>query len=334
MGNRLHSGDNYTMDDIAKELNVSKATISRAISGKGRIGKETKERILHFIKETGYKPNATARCLASSKTYNIGVVVPYMASYAEAPFFKDCLLGVTEAAVKNEYDTVLAILPRGDLVPLRRIVEDKKVDGLVLTRVAPPEVSLYLKNRGMPFILIGTDEDKNNLQIDSKQQEACKSLISNILNKSFTKIAFFADSEDLEIEQTRYKGYELAFEEKNLELNKSLIFFDAKKNIEQCLTLALKKKVDCIACSDDLICAEVLELLEKRNICIPNDVQVVSFFDSEKLENNAPSITAVHIDAKAMCFQAGKLLIDYINGEDVKKVNFTECSVVFRASSL
>ena len=110
MDNRLRKSDKITMDDIANDLNVSKTTISRAISGKGRVGGKTKEKILDYIKAKGYKPNNTARALASSKTNNISVVLPDSNDGGDASFFKDCLVGVTEAALTEDYDVVLTVL--------------------------------------------------------------------------------------------------------------------------------------------------------------------------------------------------------------------------------
>ena len=60
----------YTIEDIARELGVSKTTVSRAISGKGRIGQKTRERVFQFIEEHDYRPNVLARGLAQRKTYN------------------------------------------------------------------------------------------------------------------------------------------------------------------------------------------------------------------------------------------------------------------------
>ena len=65
-----------TIDDIARELQISKTTVSRAISGKGRIGQETRDKVLRYIKENNYKPSAIARGLAQSKTFNISLVMP------------------------------------------------------------------------------------------------------------------------------------------------------------------------------------------------------------------------------------------------------------------
>ena len=81
----------YTIDDVARELGVSKSTVSRAISGKGRIGSETRERVLRFIEEHDYRPNAVAKGLAQKKTYNLGLILPLDYAATEFSFFKDCM---------------------------------------------------------------------------------------------------------------------------------------------------------------------------------------------------------------------------------------------------
>lgn len=77
---------NFTIADIAAELGVSKTTVSRSISGKGRISKDTRERVLRYIKEHNYKPNVIAKGLANSCTYNIGVVMPENFGISDAAF--------------------------------------------------------------------------------------------------------------------------------------------------------------------------------------------------------------------------------------------------------
>lgn len=78
-----------TIDDIAKDLGVSKTTVSRAISGKGRIGKETVDRVNDYIKQCNYKPNVIAKGLAQSKTYNIGLMIPGDYDAVDLPFSKN-----------------------------------------------------------------------------------------------------------------------------------------------------------------------------------------------------------------------------------------------------
>ena len=81
----------YTLSDIAKELGVNKATVSKAISGKGNLSAETRARILEFIDECGYRPNAVAQSLARCRTYNIGLMMPDQADVFDSAFFRDCL---------------------------------------------------------------------------------------------------------------------------------------------------------------------------------------------------------------------------------------------------
>ena len=89
---------NITIADVAEALGVSKTTVSRAISGKGRIGRETRERVLAYIEEHDYKPNVIAKGLAQSKTYNICVVMPGEYDVVDLTFFQECLFGIQEIA--------------------------------------------------------------------------------------------------------------------------------------------------------------------------------------------------------------------------------------------
>lgn len=85
---------NITITDIAKELGISKATVSRTISGKGRISTRTKDRVLSYVNEHGYRPNKVAQGLAKSKTYNVGVTLPGDYNLVELLFVQSCLVGI------------------------------------------------------------------------------------------------------------------------------------------------------------------------------------------------------------------------------------------------
>lgn len=105
----------YTIEDIAQELGVSKTTVSRAISGKGRIGQATRERVLAFIKEHDYRPNVVARGLAQKKTYNLALLMPKDYVATEFLFFKDCMNGICEVASQYDYDIIISIIDGEDV---------------------------------------------------------------------------------------------------------------------------------------------------------------------------------------------------------------------------
>ena len=99
----------YTIDDIARELGVSKTTVSRAISGKGRIGQTTREKVLSFIEEHDYRPNVMAKGLAQRKTFNLALLLPKDYAITEFPFFKDCMQGICEMASSHDYDVIISM---------------------------------------------------------------------------------------------------------------------------------------------------------------------------------------------------------------------------------
>ena len=85
-----------TINDVAEQLGVSISTVSRAISGKGRIGSETRRKVLEFIEEHDYHPNSSAKSLAQAKTENIALLIPEVKTLVAQPFFYMCMCGVNE----------------------------------------------------------------------------------------------------------------------------------------------------------------------------------------------------------------------------------------------
>ena len=333
MNNRLRSSDKLTMDIIAKDLQVSKTTVSRAISGKGRVGRETRDRVLKYIEGLGYRPNSMARALAGAKTYHIGVVIPDSNERGGAPFFKDCLVGVTEASARRDYDTVLAVISDGNIGSLERLVNGRRVDGVVLTRGDKKgRIVSYLRSQEMPFVLIGRDSAESVYQIDSDQKDGCCELTARLLSESSDGVALMAGSKELDIERLRYEGYEQAFLLAGREVDQSLVFWNSEENLEANIDALLKSGVKRLACSDDLLCLRVMEALKKRGVGVPEQMKVVSFFDSEELEKSEIPVTSLHVDTKVLSQKAGDLLIDILDGKKPDIRNFAKCSVLYRNS--
>ena len=146
----------YTIEDIARELGVSKTTVSRAISGKGRIGQATRARVLQFIEEHDYRPNVMARGLAQKKTYNLALLLPKDYAATEFPFFKDCMNGICEVASSYDYDILISMIDGEDLSQIQRLEANRKVDGMIVSRaVESSKAQKYLKSCKEPFVVIG-----------------------------------------------------------------------------------------------------------------------------------------------------------------------------------
>ena len=326
-----------TISDIAEELGVSKTTISRAISGKGRISEATRLKVQEYIKQHDYRPNVIAKSLAQSKTFNIGVVLPADTNIAEVPFFQSCLMGICDVAVGFEYDVVVITTTEDDISQLKRVVQRNKVDGIILTRTTINDLATaYLKETNIPFVVIGSSEDEGVVQIDHNHMEGCAELTSILIKYGYHTMALLGGNSRHIVNTSRYKGFLKAFEDNNKVAYEELIHMNltSKSMIERKVDLILQQSVDCIVCTDDFICSQVLTRLNEKGYLIPKDIKVASFYDSVYLENYNPPVTCLRIDVKSLGIEAGKCLINLMAKCEVTKKTLLDYELVLKKSTM
>ncbi len=325
-----------SLDDISRELKLSKSTVSRALSGKGRISEETRTRINRFVKEIDYRPNLIARSLAQSKTYNLGVIFPADSDLAEMPFFQTFLLGVCEVAAAHDYDVVVTVIVEKNISALKRLVRNRKVDGIILTRLLVHDLAAaYLKKTGVPFVVVGTSDDEDLIQIDTDHTAACFKLTSVLLAMGNKKIALIIGSEEHAVNGSRFQGYSKAFENRGESIDKSLIFqnVDSHAAVEKGVEDAIRGSAECILCGDDTICGQVLSKIQMMGLTIPDDVRVASFYNSAFLRCYNPPITALEINVKELGVVTGQSLMDLISKKEVSRRRTLNYEIVLKKST-
>lgn len=325
-----------TIADVAEALGVSKTTVSRAISGKGRIGDATRLKVLQYIEEHDYQPNVIAQGLAKSRTYNIGVVMPADYCLEDMPFFQNCLAGLHEVAASFGYDLLLTISNGNDLSHLERIITQRKVDGIILMRtLVEDRVVMKLSEKKFPFVVVGSSTYRDVVQIDQNHQEGCKELTSILLMKGMHRIALVGGSENHMVTQSRFNGYVDAHIELKVPIQRDLIYLNQENTsmIENVVDDILHKDVDCIACMDDTVCICVLNKLHKEKVSVPGRIRVASYFNSTVLENHIPGITSLAFDVKEEGRVACKALIDMIKGRAVENKILPGYEVVLKEST-
>lgn len=327
---------NLTIADVAEALGVSKTTVSRAISGKGRIGIATRNRVLKYIEEHDYKPNVIAKGLAQSKTYNLCVVMPADYAVVDLSFFQECLLGIQEIAGIMEYDILLSICKNDDITSLERIVMNHKVDGVILMRTFMEDKPVeYLQAKSIPFVTIGSSVYENVIQVDHNHKSACKELTSIILMKGMKRIALIGGDENHVVTQNRLRGFREAYEKMHELIDPTLLYLNLDNNvvIDRTVEEVLERKADCILCMDDAICSRVLKKLREKHISVPKDIRVASFYNSMVLDNNVPSITSLEFNSKELGMVACKTLLDLIEGIQVETRTLLPYEVVLKEST-
>ena len=328
--------EKITIDDVAKALGISKTTVSRAISGKGRVGNSTRAKVMDFIEKHNYRPNVMARALAQQRTFNIGVVWPDDYNAVDLPFFQRCMIGMSEITSSFGYDIVVSLIAGDDLSSLKRIIENHKVDGVVLTRTMVNDTpAKYMKESGVPFVAIGKTDDPDIITVDNDNLGACKELTSILLAKGLRKLALIGGSTNHIITRTRYEGFVNAFESMGLDVDQNLVYLDVENNIKigGIIKSLLKKNIDGVICMDDSIAGEVISRCRDEHIKIPDDLRVASFYNSSLLESTVPSVTSLNFNDRNLGAEAARTLLAIIAGENAQSKMLKNYEVILKEST-
>ncbi len=326
----------FTIADIAEQLGVSKSTVSRVINGKGRISNETRDRIQKWIDDHGYSPNPMAKALAQNRTNNIAVVIPKDADNVDIPFFQNCLIGIAETASQNRYDTVLAIEDNYDISILERLVCNKKVDGVILTRLDDNDESVkFLVKEQFPFVGIGSLNDDKICQVDSDTVAGCYDITERMLQSGYTHMVLLAGNENHLVSKKRYQGYIKAFEDAGIPVDNLTVEWNMHRSesVMSKLPKIMACNPQCLVCMDDVICSAVLMWLSLNGYKVPDNVQVISLYDSPVMEHHVPSITALSVDVAMLSSIAAKTLIDKLDGKKISTINHVGYEIKVRKSS-
>lgn len=325
-----------TISDIADALGISKTTVSRAISGKGRIGEETVRKVQEYIREHDYHPNPMAKGLASSRTYNIAWVMPGDSNRTDLPFFQRCMIGITKVASEFDYDVVMSLVYDDDMSSLERLLKNNKVDGIILGRTLTndPRIKL-LKSSTVPFVAIGSTETHDVIQIDNDHVKACSEITSSIIMKGIKRIGIIGGTTEHVVNRHRLEGYKKAFDDTKVKCENKNIFMDCESSSSVCRAVdeCLKNSVECIISTDDRICTEVMDYLKIKHLTIPEDIKIASFYNSTILDNANPAITTLRYDPLELGSEACRVLLDKIDGKDVKQKTLMNYEVLMRGST-
>ena len=286
---------------IAQALGVSKTTVSRAISGNGRISAATRQRVLDYVKEHNYTPSMMARGLVKRCSYNISLVISTQFSDFELPFLRKVMRSVYQVAGDSDYDVLLTLVGENETRPVERLLDNRKIDGLILTRTLERDPLIpLLKARKVPFVAIGQPEDDQVLSVDHDQVGGCREMTSLLLMKGMKHIALLGGSMLYTVNQSRLEGFRQAYVKMGQKIDESLLFLELE--------------------SDDLRMEAVLALstLRQLNLRVPQDIRLASLYDNENLVNTVPPISAVQFNADILGLKATQQLLCALQGQPVE----------------
>lgn len=325
-----------TVGKIAQELGVSKTTVSRALSGKGRISQETRERVNDFVNHSGYEAGSPVSPLERRFTNNLALVIPSHFVRLDLPFLRKCMGGVCRMAAQREYDVLMCYADDRNPEQLRRQLSAHKVDGVILSRTLIEDPCLELvRQYGVPFVGIGRLKDAGALQADNDQVGAARELTRLLLHMGLRRIAFLSGRMNYTVNVDRLSGYRLALAEYGLAEDRELIFTDVETDEGRmdALESALERPPECLLCCDDSLAFDLLKDLRARGVSVPGQIRLASLYDSEILLDSAPAVTAVQFDAEALGAAACRMLLDAMAGREVVPRQIQGYQVILREST-
>lgn len=323
-----------TLDEIAHELGLSKSTVSRALSGKGRIGKKTVELVQNFVR--AHEHVAEEKEISKHSTHNIGVVLPADIYYGGGSYFQNCMLGICEAASMFGYNVLLTTGKLHDISELQLLVENKRVDGIVLTRSLQDDKALqYLTEMNFPTALTGTCKYENVIQVDTDNEEAAEKMTSMLIGRGFQKFALLVKDMNFIVDIKRHDGFCKALLKNGIPKENQL-FYNGSVQMEfldSIIGNLITQKVECVICGDDEVCTMIMSRLQAEGYRIPRDIAVASLYNSPNLECFSPAVTSVSVAASQMGNMAGKQLIQYLLGRKYTTRAMVDYDILFRKST-
>ncbi|GAA0740806.1 LacI family DNA-binding transcriptional regulator [Gaetbulibacter jejuensis] len=314
-----------TIYDIAKKLNLTAATVSRALNNNEKISENTRKLVQETALEMNYEQNTLARALKSGKSYNVGVIVPRM----DSNFFASVIRGIEEELYPKGYHVIICQTHDQENLETGNInsLLNAQVDGILMSisnSKTKNQIFNSLSRKRVPLIFFDRKKDisgVSSVTIDdfNGAYEATKHLIE----QGCKRIAHLSNDRSLEIFKNRYLGYKQAILDHGLELDESLVIETHSKVEEGRKTakalLSMERPPDAIFSSSDFTALGAIQEIKAQGLKIPEDICVVGFSNEPFTRFMELSITSVDQSPIEMGRMTAQVFLEEVNnGKNVK----------------
>jgi len=297
-----------TIDDIAKEANVSRMTVSRVINNFPYIKDVTRKKVQKVIDKHNYTVNFTAKNLASGKSLDLVCVLTGIQQVLDSPYFVKVIKSIEEAlTVKDHVLFLTNILEIDDkkhsfekLDMLKNLYLSKIIKGFIILGPTVEDYHLkFLSNNGAKGMIIGGKWTMKNFgYVDINNKEGVKEIIRHMIEKGHKKIALITGPvEYITSAKEREEAYYNILDENNIKIRKEYVFngdFSKMSGAEALkYFLKLKDPPTAIFASNDDMALGVYEEAKRQKIKIPNDLSICGFDDIEESVFANPSLTTI-----------------------------------------
>jgi LacI family transcriptional regulator len=335
-----------TIKDIARELNVSSSTVSRALKDYPGISDETKRKVKEMAEKLNYRPNAIALSLRKSRTFTIGVIIPEVVHF----FFSTVISGIEEVAYSRGYNVILT--QTNEKLDREKSSIDtmlsNQIDGFLVSFSKETKDFTHfsrLLDQGFPIVFFDRMPDipeAINVTVDdySGSYQATKHLIS----QGYQNIIHLAGPSNLQISKERERGYRQALLDAGLPINPASIVECPQGTNEEAFSITKEifeeftVKPDAIFANNDMAAVGAMMACKSLNLRVPEDVGIVGFSNWQFCSILDPTLSSVAQPGFKIGIKATELLLDIIekkiDATQIKEPLVLETELLIRKSSV
>ncbi|HLO12033.1 MAG TPA: catabolite control protein A [Pseudoneobacillus sp.] len=313
---------NVTIYDVAREANVSMATVSRVVNGNPNVKPVTRKKVLDVIERLGYRPNAVARGLASKKTTTVGVIIPDISSM----FFAELARGIEDIATMYKYNIILSNSDQNmdKELHLLNTMLGKQVDGIVFMggNITSNHVEEFEKSP-VPIVLAGSIEESGKIpSVNIDYEQSTFDSIIEFVEKGHKDIAFVTGPIHEPINgEKKLIGYQRALEQSGIPYREEFVVegdYTYDSGIEAFdKLLENREKPTAIFVGTDEMALGVVHGAEDKGYHIPNDFEIISSDNTRLALMVRPQLTTVVQPLYDIGAVSMRLLTKYMNKEIV-----------------
>ena len=311
-----------TIYDIAKKLNITAATVSRALNNNPKISKKTKELVFKTASGMNYEQNKLAQALKSGKSFNVGVIVPRI----DSNFFSSVIRGIEEELYPEGYHVIICQTHDQQELEIKNInsLLNAQVDGILMSisnaKLETNAVFNNLVKKNVPLIFFDRKKDiKNVSSITIDDFKGGYEATSHLIHQGCKRIAHLSNNRNLEIFKNRYLGYKQALLDNNIPFDESLVVETFSKVIEgrekTKLLLQMDNPPDAIFSSSDFSALGAIEEIKENGLRIPEDICVVGFSNEPFTKFMELSISSIDQSPMEMGKIAARMFLEEVASE-------------------
>ncbi len=298
-----------TMNQVAKSANVSRATVSRVLSGHPSVTSETRANVMYWVKKLDYKPNIIAQSLVGNKSQLLGVIVPNLSN----PFFAEIVDAIEEEAMNLGYGVLIAS-HSGNIQKESNIINtflNRRVDGILIIPVKRDISIKHLKTIKNPVVSITKTMDEID-SVSMSDEKAIELVVKHMQELGHQKIGYIG-----KIDSAKHRNLKVMVARYGLEIS-NIIALDSGNNYDEYQVIKKQMLDQNIEATiffshNDIVAVDAVQALKDLSYKIPEDIAVIGFDNTILATKIEPKLTSIAQPTKEIGSTAVNHIIDKIN---------------------